>query len=121
MNCPVSRFCSARRPESLPVKKRKTLLTDVTECALWMRDGEGRLLLHQESGRRRTGLWKLPLRDASELSSRPLIAVHRYGITRYRVTLRVHQGEFPRFAPGEGDAWIDFMEIPGLAMAAPFR
>jgi len=121
LNCPVARFCATRRPESLPVKQRKSSLTDITEHALWLRDGEGRLLLHQETGKRRTGLWKLPLRDAAEISTRPLIAEHRYGITRYRVMLRVHQGDDSHFTLGEGDSWIEPMAIPGLAMAAPFR
>jgi A/G-specific adenine glycosylase len=121
LSCPVARFCATRRPELLPVKKRKTVLTEVTEHALWLRDGTGRLLLHQEAGKRRTGLWKLPLRDAGELAAMPLLAEHRYGITRYRVTLRVHQGDASVSVPVEGDTWIDSREIPGLAMAAPFR
>jgi A/G-specific adenine glycosylase len=121
INCPVAIFCATRRPERLPVKKQKTAPTDVTEHALWLRDKRGRLLLHQETGRRRTGLWKLPLRDEAGVSTLPLIAEQRYGITRYRVTLKVHQGVFTRSAPGEGDVWIEALEIPGLAMAAPFR
>lgn len=121
LDCPVSCFCATRQPHLLPVKKRKTGITDITEHALWLRDGDGRLLLHRESGKRRTGLWKLPLRDAAAFSARPLIAEQRYGITRYRVTLRVYLGDVTRFAPEEGDTWTDALEIRGLAMAAPFR
>lgn len=121
LSCPVSRFCATCGPESLPVKKNKVRLTDLTEHALWLRDAGGRLLLHREAGSRRTGLWKLPLRDAAELAGRPVIAEHRYGITRYRVTLLVHQAPPRRFRPGEGDSWVDAADIPALAMAAPFR
>jgi len=61
MNCPVAAYCRSRDPASLPVKSRKSTVTEVTEHAIWLRDGDGRILLHHESGSRRTGLWKLPL------------------------------------------------------------
>lgn len=121
--CPVSAFCKTRSPEKIPVKSRKTTVTRVTEHALWTRDRHGRLLLHQESGNRRTGLWKLPLREKSELEDLPVIAEHTYAITRYRVLLHVHDGgsktRKPALAPG--DRWVPECEIPTLAMAAPFR
>lgn len=123
MACPVSRFCQTKNPSVLPVKSRKVAVTTVDEHALWLRDRKGRLLLHHESGKRRTGLWKLPLRSAAEIAKLPLLAAHRYTITRYRVDLRVHDGNAPgvTFHASAGDAWTDPAEIPALAMAAPFR
>jgi A/G-specific adenine glycosylase len=121
--CPVASFCLTKKPSLLPVKARKVAVTDMDEHALWLRDADGRLLLHHESGKRRTGLWKLPLRSAGEISHLPLLAEHRYTITRYRVSLRVHDGNMPGagFHAAEGDAWIDPAEIRELAIAAPFR
>jgi A/G-specific adenine glycosylase len=121
--CPVARFCRTRRPEELPVKARKTAITAVDEHALWLRDKEGRILLHQESGKRRTGLWKLPVREPSEIGHLPVIAEDTYGITRYRVRLRVHDGrEGGAFVQAAaGDVWHDPAAVEGLAMAAPFR
>lgn len=123
LNCPVARFCATSGPEKLPVKRRKTAVTAIDEHALWLRDSEGRLLLHHERGKRRTGLWKLPLREACEIVSLPVLAEHRYAITRYRVTLRVYDGNAPGADCGmaDGDAWIEPAELPALAMAAPFR
>lgn len=123
LDCPVARFCQTKTPSTLPVKARKVAVTWVDEHALWLRDADGRLLLHHESGRRRTGLWKLPLREAAEIRHLPLIAEHRYTITRYRVNLRVHDGNSSgaMFDSVEGDRWIDPAEIPELALAAPFR
>jgi hypothetical protein len=68
-------------------------------------------------------LWKLPLRQAVDIARLPLLAEHRYAITRYRVTLRVYDGNTPGtlFHPQPGDSWVDPDEVPGLAMAAPFR
>lgn len=123
LNCPVARFCRAREPERLPVKARKVAMTEIAEHALWIRDRKGRLLLHQESGGRRTGLWKLPLREFSALEGMPVIATHRYGITRYKVALSVHDGGVaaPGFRAAAGDAWIELESLAGMAMAAPFR
>lgn len=119
--CPVARFCRTRRPEELPVKIRRVTMTAVDEHALWLRDRAGRVLLHREDGSRRTGLWKLPLRDEAECDGRPALAEHRYTITRYRVRLRVFGGPRQRVRPRAGEQWVEAGRIPGLAIAAPFR
>lgn len=121
--CPVARYCRTRQPGKLPFKARKSSVTRIDEHALWLRDAAGRLLLHREAGSRRTGLWKLPLREAAVLAHLPVLAEHSYSITRYRVRLRVHNGaavDNPwELAPG--DAWVESDQLAGLAMAAPFR
>jgi A/G-specific adenine glycosylase len=121
--CPVARHCRTRRPETLPLKARKTAVSAVDEHAIWLRDAAGRLLLHREVGPRRTGLWKLPLREAAAVGHLPVLAEQSYAITRYRVRLRVHDGGTApaRWPLEDGDAWIAPDDIPDLAMAAPFR
>lgn len=121
--CPVAMCCKSSEPALLPVKGRKVQVTEIAEHALWLRDSGGRLLMHHEQGRRRTGLWKLPLREAAELGALPVIGESKYGITRYRVTLKVHDGGIARDLSllGEGDRWVTVDELAGLAMAAPFR
>jgi A/G-specific adenine glycosylase len=121
--CPVARFCATQNPGVLPVKQTRTQLTAITEHALWLRDRLGRILLAQSSGARRTGLWQLPLRGSETVADLPLLTELRYTITRYRVTLRVHDGSSLRneFHLQPGEAWIRPSEITRLAMAAPFR
>lgn len=123
MSCPVATYCKAREPERLPVKARKVAITRVDEHALWVRDAEGRVLLERESGTRRTGLWKLPLRELSEVAQMPVLATSEYGITRYRVTLKVHDArmEMASLETGDHAAWFDEDEIQRLPMAAPFK
>ncbi len=123
LSCPVAGFCKTREPETLPVKKQKTAVSAVDEHALWIRDGQGRLLLHREGGKRREGLWKLPTREAVEISALPLLDESFYTITRYRVTLRVHDGAAlqKRFPPGEGEVWQEADAVMDLAMPSPFR
>jgi hypothetical protein len=95
----------------------------VDEHALWLRDKKGRLLLHREGAKRREGLWKLPTREAAAVSSLPVLAEHRYTITRYRVTLRVHDGSRlgKNFALAEDEIWQDTDDVLALAMPSPFR
>lgn len=123
LNCPVATFCRTRSPESLPVKRLKVKITEIDEHALWLMDSQGRLLLHQENGRRREGLWKLPTRDPSEFSTLPLLITQRYTITRYRVALHVHDGKSlkKRFSLMEGECWKNSESLLNLAMSSPFR
>lgn len=123
LGCPVAGFCKTREPERLPVKRQKTVITAVDEHALWLRDRKGRLLLHREGGKRREGLWKLPTRDAADISHLPVLDEHCYPITRYRVTLRVHDGAVVRkgFQVAEDEIWQDADEVLALAMPSPFR
>ena len=106
-----------------PVKRQKTTITAVDEHALWLRDKNGRLLLHREGGKRREGLWKLPTREAAEISPLPVLDEHRYTITRYRVTLRVHDGAAlgKNFRPAADEIWQEAEDVLALAMPSPFR
>jgi A/G-specific adenine glycosylase len=121
LSCPVAAFCRSREPEVLPAKRKKAEVTVVAEHALWVRDQKGRVLLHREQGKRRQGLWRLPLRDAAELAALPVATTHRYTITRYRVDLSVHDGGISKAAEGEGDEWKTPDEVMALPMASPFR
>ncbi len=122
LGCPVSGFCKTREPESLPVKGKKMSISAVDEHALWLRDGRGRLLMHREGNKRREGLWKLPTRDAEMISRLPVLAEHQYSITRYRVTLRVHDGSLlGDFKELDGEAWLELDAVPALAIPSPFR
>jgi len=123
LSCPVAPFCKTRAPDALPVKRQKTTITAVNEHALWLRDPSGRLLIHREQAKRREGLWKLPTRQAAEISALPVLDEHRYTITRYRVTLRVHDGTSlnQNFPLEEGEVWQEPEDVLALAMPAPFR
>jgi len=117
--CPVARFCKTREPEKLPVKKKAPAVTEITEHAIWLRDPAGRILLHCETGSRRNGLWKLPLRSADFCSVLPQLFESTYPITRYKVRLKIHAAE--TCLPGKGDEWIGLQRLGSLPLAAPFR
>lgn len=117
--CPVAKFCKSAEPENLPVKKKRAPVTQLTECAIWLRDEQGRVLLHRESGRRRHGLWKLPLRGEQECPASSRLFTDTYLITRYKVTLHIHSAG--DHAPREGEEWVPAGRLASLPMAAPFR
>ena len=121
--CPVQAHCHAEEPASLPVKSRRATITEVTERVFFRRTKEG-VLLQQETGRRRTGLWKLPaLPELQKLP--PVLHKARYTITRYRVTLWVHEAP-PRetLRPLQEDSahrFVAEVELPALPMPSPYR
>ena len=116
--CPVRSFCQATEPLSLPVKGKRTTLTEVTERVFFHREGDA-VLLEQETGTRRTGMWKLPTLPESKRQPHVL---HRasYGITRYKVTLWVHAspGGFEQHAQHR---LVTKEELADLPMPAPYR
>jgi A/G-specific adenine glycosylase len=121
-NCPVKAYCQATEPESLPVKSARTEITNVTERVLFIRKNDS-VLLEQETGKRRTGLWKLPALPDSLFDKPPAVLLKSsYGITRYKVTLWVHDG-----APVINQVWpeshrfIPLREIQEHAMPSPYR
>ena len=117
--CPVRGFCRATEPASLPVKGKRTAITEVTERVYFLRR-ENAVLLEQETGKRRTGLWKLPPLPEQGISLPPVLHKMTYGITRYRVTLWVHAA--PSVAAEARDIrFIAEHELPALPMPAPYR
>lgn len=116
--CPVRSHCHATDPASLPVKTKRTHLTDVTERVFFHRTNHG-VLLEQETGPRRTGLWKLPSLPADAPQPPVLLKTH-YGITRYRVTLWVHNA--PASLPETPHAqYIPEAQLTSTPMPSPYR
>lgn len=121
--CPVQRWCRAQDPLKLPIKANAVQITAVEEAVAWIWQ-EGRLLMEQEQGKRRTGLWKLP-----PLSRQPAgvpLWSGSYAITRYRVSLSVHglgnaaAGRLLR-QPGRKLQWFAPGELAALPVASPYR
>jgi A/G-specific adenine glycosylase len=118
IRCPIKSWCRVKDPSLIPAKLKKIVLTEVTERVFFHQTGAG-IWLQQEEGKRRTGLWKLPpLADGEPLP--PVLHRSRYGITRYKVTLWVHEKTPDNQLPAEG-RYISMAELPGLPMATPHR
>ena len=119
LECPVSAFCATRSPDNLPVKKPRTKTVFLDEHVVFSRDEGGGILLEQETGKRRQGLWKLPA--ASDPPAGNVVLKMTYSITHYRVTLIVHEwddGDDGSVAPGNR---FSVAELDGIAMPSPYR
>ena len=121
LECPIAKYCIAKSPETLPVKKKRAAITSITENAIWSTKPGGEILLHQESGSRRKGLWKLPLRTAVECKPLEILARDQYAITRYKVTLTVHLSDHSETKLRKGDEWVHPDRLNSLPVAAPFK
>ena len=117
--CPVQKYCQATQPEKLPVKNNRIELTAITERVFFYQTTEG-ILLEQEAGKRRTGLWKLPSLLVSQ-DLPPVLTKSTYGITRYKVTLWVHQCPSNLGDLAGNHRWIPLSELPQTAMPSPYR
>lgn len=115
--CPVRAWCRATAPAELPRKKPRRAVILVEEDVLVARFG-GRILLQQEQGRRRRGLWKLPAVHGRK--SGALLWHGRYTITHHHVTLRLHASAGRPMARAD-ETWILEDELPALPMPSPFR
>ncbi|PYL62894.1 MAG: hypothetical protein DMF24_02355 [Verrucomicrobia bacterium] len=109
--CPVKKFCLAKNPKTLPVRKSRTRTTRLVEKHAFV-VRQGKILLEQSSKRWR-GMWILPPlnRDGLKPSSsqqRPLYT-SVFPFTHHRATLQVFRlhapsRDTPGFSPrGAGD------------------
>lgn len=103
--CPVRRFCRAAADGSwdrIP-SKAKRAATEQREERVALSLSEGSVLLVEETGTRRRGLWRLPRLSEEESADLAEIDAFTYAITRYRVRLRVYELP-PWLAPGIAEA-----------------
>lgn len=112
--CPLKPDCTAPRPEILPLKAARKKTESITEDAAWIASGES-ILLERQSGRRATGLWKLPPLPPSTPTAGPALFSTVYGFTHHRVTLRVFPAPEPAFL-SDSLRWFPKQQI--LANAA---
>ena len=66
-------------------------------------------------------MWMLPKVEKSEAQEFPLLDTSTYGITHYKVTLHVYDGE--DFSPklNEDQLWVSVAELSNYPMPSPYR
>jgi A/G-specific adenine glycosylase len=112
--CPVKKFCLAKNPEALPIKKSKSRTKRLIERhALVV--SNGKILLEQSSARWR-GMWILPRLETRGFDQ-PLYK-SKFPFTHHRIMFVVYRHEAPhRIAPTQ--QW--FESIDHIAMPSPHR
>lgn len=115
--CPVKRFCRAKEPSILPIKKTRPAIKRWTEhhgFAVRRR----RVLLEQSQDRWR-GMWILP-RLATPPALRKPIHVSEFPFTNHRITLAV----FPQYVRTHRKAsqrWFPLNALDALPLPSPHR
>jgi A/G-specific adenine glycosylase len=117
--CPIRAHCRATAPATLPIKAKRPTLTTITERVFFHQSPAG-ILLEQETGSRRTGLWKLPTLPPA-LPHPPVLLKSQYAITRYRVDLWVHSPPSSPLPQRPTAQFIPPTELPKIPMPSPYR
>ncbi len=115
--CPVKRWCGAKNPARLPVKRARRAVIDLQEECGWIVKRD-HVLLEVSTGPRGCGLWRLPLLKSAP--KRSPIHEAEYPFTHHRVRLRVFRTA-PPSRPGVNHRWFQIALVGETAMTAPHR
>ena len=120
--CPVKKFCRAKEPQNLPVRRSRPRIKPMTEMhACVFRPGK--ILLEQSSARWR-GMWILPplKLDCLKESGFSRRAIHTavFPFTHYRVTLRVFRQRW-RKVRNEQQRWFSIRSLGAIPIPSPHR
>ena len=113
--CPVKKFCRAKNPEALPIKKSKSRTKRLIERHTLV-VSNGKILLEQSSARWR-GMWILPRLETQSTTDQP-VHTSIFPFTHHQVKLVVCYGQAPRKLP-PNQRW--FKSIGRVAMPSPHR
>jgi A/G-specific adenine glycosylase len=115
--CPVKRFCRAKNPEALPIKKPKPGTKRLIEKhALVV--GQGKILLEQ-SRRRWRGMWILPPLQRRPPNQRPIYK-SIFPFTHHRVALNVF-GQRQQKVDQHSQRWIRINSLQSIPIPSPHR
>ncbi len=117
--CPVTTHClafQAGNPVRLPVKLPKAAVTQKVERALFISNGD-LIALVQRTQNPWKNMWVLPpMTHEPDVLEMPVVS-HKYGITRYRVTLEIYHAK----STAVGVRWCNPLELESLPIPSPHR
>jgi A/G-specific adenine glycosylase len=115
--CPVKKFCRAKNPEALPIKRPRPKTKILVERhALVMRNG--RLLLAQATKRWR-GMWVLPPLNGDSNGTRAIYNA-RFPFTNHQITLRIFAAR-QRKIDNRRERWVSKRDLDSIPIPSPHR
>jgi A/G-specific adenine glycosylase len=114
--CPVRRFCRAKNPALLPIKKKRPTTVHRSEPHVF-RFRRDRVLLEQSRDRWR-GMWILPRLPAPPRRS-PLLRLD-FPFTHHRITLAVFAARGSE-VPSDNQQWFPLRALDQLPVPSPHR
>jgi A/G-specific adenine glycosylase len=115
--CPVKKFCRAKNPETLPIKKTRPPMERLIENHAFIIKPD-RILFQKASSRWR-GMWILP-RLQTRPANRPPIYKSIYPFTNHRVALNVYAQRW-RKTDRNSQRWIRIDSLDSIPIPSPHR
>ncbi len=115
--CPVKRFCRAKNPESLPIKRARPAVKELTENhALIIREDK---ILLEKSADRWLGMWILPPLNR-HWKDDAIIYETVFPFTNHRVTLRIFRRR-RRKIEDRREPWFSIRDLDSIPIPSPHR
>jgi A/G-specific adenine glycosylase len=114
--CPVRRFCRAKQPALLPIKRKRPPTIQLTEPHTFAHR-RNRVLLEQSDERWR-GMWMLPRLPRTPRKT-PLLRID-FPFTHHRITLAVFAGPGAK-TPNDKQRWFPRRALDRLPVPTPHR
>ena len=115
--CPVKKFCRAKKPQTLPIRKSRPRTKRLTEKHTFMLR-QGKILLQQSVARWR-GMWILPPLQASPANQQPIYK-SIFPFTNYRVALNVFAQRQQKIGK-HSQRWIRIDSLDSIPIPSPHR
>jgi A/G-specific adenine glycosylase len=115
--CPAKKFCRAKNPQSLPIKRPRPETRQLIERHAFVAT-QDKLLLAQSANRWR-GMWILPQLN---LSSKTNGAIYKatFPFTNHRVTLQIFRHGEPKI-DNHRKCWFPFRKLNSIPIPSPHR
>jgi A/G-specific adenine glycosylase len=115
--CPVKKFCRAKDPETLPIKKARPSTVRLTEHHAFI--ARQKKILLQQANHRWRGMWILPPLPGRSANQRP---VYRsiFPFTNHRVALNVYALRRKKIA-NPSQRWIRVDSLDSIPVPSPHR
>jgi A/G-specific adenine glycosylase len=115
--CPVKKFCRARDPETLPIKRARPPTIRLTEHHAFV--ARQKMILLQQANRRWRGMWILPPLQRRSANQRP---VYRsiFPFTNHRVALNVYALRRKK-VDNHSQRWISIDSLDSIPVPSPHR
>ena len=114
--CPVKKFCRAKNPESLPIKRARPKTKQLVEKHIFA-SRRNKLLLEKASARWR-GMWILPPVNRSSWHNGAIYTAV-FPFTNHRITLKVLRSHQARIDAGQH--WFHRHELGSIPIPSPHR
>jgi len=115
--CPVKKFCRAKNPENLPIKRARSGIEKLTESHTFV--VRRKKVLLEKSRKRWPGMWILPPLKTRSTIKRPFY-MSIFPFTNHRITLKVFPQSLLRI-DNQRQRWFSPCELESIPIPSPHR